>query len=352
MKRDSSSHEWVSLNRLPLGARNFQAELVEFCDQVRRENNDDPSVMVVLPPSDILCGTVSIIGRTNEAKEKHVKRTLARLLGDQADNVVADFGKCNDDKIAPVCYALTSTLETAERFVNKFGFRVLCFSTESETGLDHEPCLMLPHQVARFQSMNAAPKVSYAFRGAAASLFLSSFIIAADIPDPNEVMMANILDSGNVAGQPVDFVSEIAGFEDPNIKNMSRIGQSPVQFARIPSTMNAINSSYVNISISSQLPVSGLSAVRVEPTVQKARFFDEIVAHTGGFQVYVGVQGNLTQISDDFVVADQTGEVVYIHKPTSQKYQVARAYQQHQVWPSFPEQFRLTELEMSSFSRP
>ena len=354
MMKDPNTLDWVTLHTLSLGAPNFQTEMIRFCEYVCKESDNDPLITVFLPSSDILCGSVTVVGRTQDARDQHVRRTLARQLGDHAENIVADFGKTNNAKIAPVCFALRSTLYTAERFLSAFGFKVRCYSTMSENGLSEEPCLMLPHQLERFQQMNSMPKASYAFRGAAAAMFAASLIIAADIPEPNSAMMANILDAGNVPGQPVHVALHIGNLDNPIVTDGAEMLNGLVTFAQNTQAAQSIDILMTAPTRTETLPiiVSVLGADRVVPTEGAAKYLDAVTAHKGGFHIYVGQQGNLTQLATDDEVTVGAGQIVYIQKPVTQTFQVARAIQQQQIWRSVPDQFKLTELEIASFSRP
>lgn len=283
MMRDSGSTRWIPLHTLPLGAPNFLNEMNRFCDQVRKECDGDTYIIVFLADADIHTGSVSVIGRKPAARDQHVRRTLARQLGDQADNIVADYGNVNADKMAPVCFAQMDTLRAAERFVRDFGFRVHGFSTMSETGLDEMPCLMLPHQIERQRRINSVPKVSYAFRGAAAAMVAASVIIGTNIPDPNAVMMANILDAGNVPGQPVYVALHIGEIETP------RVVETQNELAAFePQKSMRIDTFPVAVRPGAGIVVADMRASRVMPTTRAASRMDAIAAHAGGFHVFVG----------------------------------------------------------------
>jgi hypothetical protein len=357
MTRDSGFDGWTSLHTLPLSAPTFLNEMARFCEQVSQGCNGDTSVTVYLPEADITCGSVSVLGRTKDARDLHVRRTLARQLGDQPDNIVAHCGQINAEKIAPVCFALKETLYTAERFIKDFGFRVRNFSTFSEHGLNEEPCLMLPHQAERLQRINAVPKVSYAFHGAIAAMVVAGVFIGANIPKPNELMMSNILDAGHVLGQPVQVALHIAGFENENaigslgtfdavttiVRNRQGLTPQGISVANMPNVVKAGKS---NITITK------LGADRIIPSAQAATRLDAIASHQGGFAVYVGLQANLTQLTAQNEESVSAGQIVYIQKPAAKIYRVARAIESSFFDMPSPDQFMLTELEMASFSRP
>ena len=348
MVRDQGSSDWVTLHKLPLAASNFLIEMNRFCDQVHRDCDGDTSVTVFLPDDDIEIGSVSVIGRTQAARDQHVRRTLARQCGGVADNIVAQFGDIGTNKMAPVCFAQCETLLAAERFVHNFGFRVCCFSTMAETGLDSDPCLMLPHQVERLQRMNSIPKVSYAFRGVVAAMMIAALLISVNIPKPNAVMMARLADAGNVPPQPVYVTLHIAGFEkadETQKKGTDEIAVALNETQLLTTTTDMFRPVLPDALQTAALAVLDLSARRVMPSTQAANYLDAVTEHKGGFHVYVGIQGNFTQLTTGDV---GDGQVVHIQKPKAKTYQVARAVQQLQV----PAQFSLTEQEIASFSRP
>jgi hypothetical protein len=203
---------------------------------------------------------------------------------------------------------------------------------------------MLPHQVERLRRVNAMPKVSYAFRGAAAAMVGASVIIGTNIPDPNSVMMANILDAGNVPGQPVYAALHIGEIEAP------RVVETQNELAAFePQKSMRVDTLPVAVRPGAGIVVADMRASRVMPTTRAASRMDAIVAHAGGFHVFVGLQANFTQGVGDGV---NRGQIVFIDKPAVEQRQIARLIDGNDIRLPFPEQFRLTELEMSSFSRP
>jgi hypothetical protein len=357
MLKDSGSTDWTSLHRLALSAPDFQNEMTRFCDSVRQDCNGETSVTVYLPDTDVSCGSVSVLGRTHKARELHVRRTLARQCGDQADNIVFHVGQANDEKIAPVCFALKATLNTAEQFVQKFGFKVGCFSTFANHDLNDEACLMLPHQIERLKRMNAVPKVSYGFRGAIAAMIVVGVFVGASIPKPNAVMMARIVDGGHVPPQPVHVALHIAGFEKTPVNDRNGALQPDTEVGQNSNASNPDAIIFANLPRvekirPTNLTVSQLGADRIVPSVKDANLFDAIASHTGGFAVYMGLQANLTQLNAGNEQNIDAGQVVHIHKATSGKIQVARGLEPFLLNGPLPDQFRLTEREIASFSRP
>jgi hypothetical protein len=192
--------------------------------------------------------------------------------------------------------------------------------------------------------MNAVPKVSYAFRGAAAAMFVASAIIGTNIPDPNAVMMASILDAGNVPGQPVYVALHIGEIETPRFVEK----QNKLAMFETPKTVQ-IETLPVAVKTGAGIVVADMRASRVIPTTQAADRMDAVAVHTGGFHVFVGLQANFTQSIGDDV---NSGQIVFIDKPVVEYRQIARVIDGVDIRSPFPAQFRLTELEMSSFSRP
>ncbi len=217
--RKSDDDNWSVSHSIPLDDPAFEAELLRFSHQVSNDCSIDSSVVVFLDDADIQCGSVSVIGRNAAMRDKHVRRTLARRHSDQAENIVAHYGAPQANKIAPVCFALRTTLEAAEQFVQGFGFKVSYFSKFSNHGLDMSPCLQLAHQHDNdnYHVSTVAPVVKFAFRGAVAAMALGGTFIATSLPQPDTELMAGLRDNGNVSQLPVKPLILTAGYQVPKL---------------------------------------------------------------------------------------------------------------------------------------
>jgi hypothetical protein len=203
LTRNCDSSAWDALHVVSLDSQNLTTKMVALCEYVKHENNGNPYVSVLLPDEDIQHSAVSVSGRHAKARDQHVRRTLARRHAEKAYNIVAQYGNVDAQKIAPVCFALTTTLIAAEKFVCDFGFRVTYFSSLSDNELSEDVCLMLPHQERYKKIMRRIPVVRASFKSAVAAIVCIGLFASLGIPRGDDELMANIRDGGSVADWPV-----------------------------------------------------------------------------------------------------------------------------------------------------